>query len=123
MPEIIGFSNQLTYEPDDITLTPIREVPADRLAPFKIVHTPYGRQERSGKINRGEADALIAQLCECINDPTYADKTIGVISLLSSSRQADYIQTRLMEQLPAEVWENTTCGWAHRRNSRALNAM
>ena len=105
VPEIIGFSNQLTYEPDDITLTPVREVPADRLAPFKIVHTPYGRQERSGKINRGEADALIAQLCECINDPTYADKTIGVISLLSSSRQADYIQTRLMEQLPAEVWE------------------
>ena len=106
VPEIIGFSNQVAYQPDNITLVPVREVSADRLAPFKIVHTPYAYQDTgTSKVNRGEADALVKQLQECLTDPAYANKTFGVISLLSSSKQADYIEKRLLDALPTHVWE------------------
>lgn len=106
VPEIIGFSNQIAYQPDNVTLVPVREVSADRLAPFKIVHTPYAYQDTGvSKVNRGEADALIEKLQECLTDPRYAGKTFGVISLLSSSKQADYIQSQLMKTLPTDAWE------------------
>ena len=87
-------------------MVPVREVSADRLAPFKIVHTPYAYQDTGvSKVNRGEADALIEKLQECLTDPRYAGKTFGVISLLSSSKQADYIQSQLMKTLPTDAWE------------------
>lgn len=107
VPEIIGFSNQFIYEPENISLKPVREVEADRLAPFKITRTPnaFWATNKSKKVNQAEADALVERLVSVLDDPQYDGKTIGVISLLSSSGQAAYIQARLIEQVPPEVWQ------------------
>ncbi|AGF72174.1 superfamily protein I DNA/RNA helicase [Corynebacterium halotolerans YIM 70093 = DSM 44683] len=108
VPEIIEFSNQLVYRPNNIELQPVRQVLPGRLAPFKITQTPNAFQPPTKKkvINTVEADALITRLLRCLNDPAYDGKSMGVISLLSTSGQADYIRNRLLEKLPPEVWEN-----------------
>ncbi|GAB3690686.1 AAA domain-containing protein [Corynebacterium nasicanis] len=107
VPEIIEFSNQIAYRPNSIELVPVREVLPGRLAPFKVTRTPNAAQPVTKKkvINIDEADALIARLIQCLEDPAYEGKTLGVISLLSSSGQADYLKNRLLEKLSPEVWE------------------
>lgn len=108
VPEIIEFSNQLVYRPNNIELKPVRQVLPGRLAPFKITRTPNAFQPITRKkvVNEVEADVLIARLLACLDDPAYEGKSIGVISLLSSSGQADYIRNRLLERLSPEVWED-----------------
>ncbi|RSZ66031.1 hypothetical protein EAH68_00260 [Corynebacterium hylobatis] len=107
VPEIIEFSNQIAYRPNMIELKPVREVLPDRLAPFKITRTPNAAQPVTKKkvLNVDEAEALIERLISCLEDPDYDDKSFGVISLLSTSGQADYIRNRLLERLSPEVWE------------------
>lgn len=107
VPEIIEFSNELTYRPNQIELVPVREVKPGRLAPFKITQTinaPVSGKAPK-KINRQEANVLVAKLVECLNDPSYAGKTMGVISLLSSTAQIDYLRARLSEVVQPEVWD------------------
>lgn len=107
VPEIIGFSNQFIYEPENISLKPVREVQSDRLAPFKITQTPnaFFTGAKTKRVNTAEADVLVERLLSILNDSRYSGKTIGVISLLSTSGQAKYIQARLLEKVPPEVWE------------------
>ncbi|UQV57664.1 AAA domain-containing protein [Corynebacterium pseudodiphtheriticum] len=107
VPEIIGFSNRFIYEPENISLKPVREPEADRLAPFKITRTPnaFWAANKSKKVNQAEADTLVERLVSVLDDPQYDGKTIGVISLLSDSGQAAYIQARLIEKVLPEVWQ------------------
>lgn len=104
VPEIIGFSNRYIYEPENIHLEPVREVEFGRLAPFKITRTPNAVVTSKKKVNRAEADVLVARLIDVLNNPVYEGKTIGVISLLSTSGQSQYLQARLQEKLSPEVW-------------------
>lgn len=105
VPEIIEFSNELVYRPNNIELKPVREPVSDRLAPFRITRTPNAFQSDKGKVNRVEADVLVDRLLTVLEDPNYDGKSIGVISLLSSSGQADYIQNRLLTAVPPHIWE------------------
>lgn len=107
VPEIIEFSNQIAYRPNSIELIPVREVLPGRLAPFKVTRTPNAAQPVTKKkvINIDEADVLIERLIQCLEDPAYEGKTMGVISLLSTSGQAEYLKNRLLEKLSPEVWE------------------
>lgn len=106
VPEIIEFSNEIVYRPNNIELKPVREVAGERLAPFRLTRTPNAFEKgKSKKINQIEADVLITRLIGVLEDPEYDGKTIGVISLLSSSGQAEYIQSRLVTELPPHVWE------------------
>ncbi|MCZ9294642.1 AAA domain-containing protein [Corynebacterium meitnerae] len=105
VPEIIEFSNELVYRPSNIELKPVREVQKERLAPFRVTRTPNAFGEGKKTVNRAEADTLIARLLEVFEKPEYDGKSIGVISLLSTSDQADYIQKRLLTALPPQVWE------------------
>ncbi|UQV55618.1 AAA domain-containing protein [Corynebacterium pseudodiphtheriticum] len=106
VPEIIGFSNRFIYKPENISLKPVREVEADRLAPFKITRTPNAFwANKSETVNQAEADSLVERLVSVLDDPQYDGKTIGVIALLSTSGQAAYIQARLKEKVSPEVWQ------------------
>lgn len=107
VPEIIEFSNELTYRPNKIELLPVREVEHGRLAPFKITQTVNAPNEGISprKTNRQEANVLVAKLLGCLKDPAYEGKTFGVISLLSSKAQIDYLRARLNEVVPPEVWD------------------
>ncbi|WP_126268717.1 AAA domain-containing protein [Corynebacterium alimapuense] len=107
VPEIIEFSNKIAYRPNSIELIPVREVFSGRLAPFKVTRTPHAAQPVTKKkvINIDEADVLIERLIQGLEDPAYEGKTMGVISLLSTSGQAEYLKNRLLEKLSPEVWE------------------
>lgn len=112
VPEIIGFSNKIAYEPDGVRLIPIRQFGADRLEPIKPVHVTNGYvRGTSSKVNPAEVDALVEQLEKCLADPRYDGLTFGVISLLGHA-QAKAIEKALLDRIPPEEWtaRDLRCG-------------
>lgn len=104
VPEIIGFSNRIAYEPENIRLVPVRQYGLDRLEPLKPVRVHDGYESGStNKTNRPEADAIVAQIEKCLADPAYDGCTMGVISLLGP-HQARLIQDLLIDRLSPGVW-------------------
>ncbi|WP_250000956.1 AAA domain-containing protein [Actinoplanes sp. M2I2] len=98
VPQIIEFSSRHYY---DGKIMPLR---ADRpaFAPLRTVFLPEGvRQPLSGfgDVNVAEADALVRQVAEIVRDPLYDGRTLGVISLLSTSGQAGYLLHQLREEI------------------------
>jgi very-short-patch-repair endonuclease len=116
MPEIIRFSDQLCYSPKGTPLIPLRNYPPHRLMPLKSVYVKSGYQEgtSASSINRPEAETLVEAIVECIEDPAYAGKSLGVISLLGS-RQAELINSLLIDAVGPEEIEarNLQCGDAY----------
>ena len=114
MPEIIGFSNLISYQ--DQPLIPLRQYPANRLEPIKSVYLPHAIREGSSQnaYNEVEADTIVQEIINCVVDPRYDGKTIGVISLLGEN-QAKLIQNKLLNTLGAEIMEdrNIICGDAY----------
>ena len=116
MPEIIQFSNDLCYASNGTPLDPLRAYPANRLKPLVLRHVPDGYRTGSSQnaLNEPEADALLAQIIACIDDPRYAGRTMGVISLQGEA-QAKLIEHKLLERLEPEVIEERRliCGDAY----------
>lgn len=114
MPEIIGFSNLISYR--DKPLIPLRQYPADRLKPIETVYLPEGFREGTSQnaINEVEAEAIVKKIEECVNDPRYIEKSFGVISL-QGAKQAKLIQNKLLNVIGAEIMEerNIICGDAY----------
>lgn len=98
VPQIIEFSSRHYY---DGKIMPLR---ADRpaLPPIQTVFAATGvRQPQPGlgDVNLEEANALVERVTKIVADPRYDGKTLGVISLLSSSGQANYLLTQLREAI------------------------
>lgn len=115
MPEIIEFSNALSYNNEP--LIPLRQYGADRLTPTVIASEVTdgfvkGRSPRT--VNPPEAKAIVEQIAACCNDPAYAGKTFGVISLLGED-QARLIESELIERIGPEEIERRriVCGDAY----------
>ncbi|WP_029332457.1 AAA domain-containing protein [Exiguobacterium oxidotolerans] len=92
VPEIIGFSNAHVYEG---TIVPLR-LPqrAERLNPAvksHFVSDGYVDERTTDKINLPEARAIVAELKQMMQDPLYAERTFGVVSLLGNA-QANQIE-------------------------------
>lgn len=104
MPEIIQFSNDLCYASNGTPLDPLRSYPANRLKPLVVKRVPDGYRKGSSQnaLNEPEADALVAQIIACIDDPRYSGRTMGVISLQGDS-QAKLIEHKILERLEPEV--------------------
>lgn len=113
VPEIIGFSNRVAYEPDNIHLIPVRQYGADRLEPIKVVHVTDGYEKGTSgnKVNPAEVDAIVSQLEKCLADPRYDGLSFGVVSLQGQT-QARRIQADILERIPAEEWtaRDLRCG-------------
>jgi very-short-patch-repair endonuclease len=104
VPEIIGFSNRVAYEPEGIRLIPVRQYGADRLEPIKAIHVYDGYvRGTTNKINPAEVDAIVDHVEKCLADPRYDGLTMGVISLLGAA-QARAIETKLLERVAPEEW-------------------
>jgi very-short-patch-repair endonuclease len=104
VPEIIGFSNRIAYEPDGIRLMPVRQYGADRLEPVMAVHMSGGYVEgTTTKVNPVEVDAIVETIEKCMTDPRYDGLSFGVISLLGSA-QAKAIEKRLLDRIAPEDW-------------------
>lgn len=109
VPEIIGFSNKIAYEPENIRLLPVRQRLAGSLPPVKAVHVTNGFE--TGKTNVPEAKAIVEQIISCLNDPAYTGKTMGVVSL-TGKEQAKLITGLLLERITPEIWQqrDLRCG-------------
>jgi very-short-patch-repair endonuclease len=98
VPQIIEFSSRNYY---DGKIRPLR---ADRpaLPPIQTVHCADGvRQPLAGygDVNLEEATALVERVTKIVADPRYDGRTLGVISLLSSSGQAGWLLEQLREAI------------------------
>lgn len=93
VPEIIGFSNMLSY---DFKIKPLRDSSSSNLLPAVVNYRVNGR--RNGKINKVEAETIISQIKACLNLEEYDGKTFGVISLLGDE-QAKLIQSMMFKYI------------------------
>lgn len=76
VPELIDFSKKYFYENK---LVPLKVISADRLLPKQRVFVKNAFLE--DKVVEKEINAITQKLKELLEDPIYANKTIGVISL------------------------------------------
>jgi len=111
MPEIIRFSNDLCYS--DTPLIPLRQYGPDRLPPIEHVFVDSGYREGKNNrvVNKPEADAVVAKICELCASEQYSGKTIGVV-VLQGEAQGALIENQLLQLLGAEEMEKRrlVCG-------------
>lgn len=109
MPEIIGFSNMLSY---DYKIKPLRDASSSALLPA-VVSYRVADGQRMGRLktNPKEAEAVVALLKACLEQKEYRGKTFGVISLLGDE-QVKVIQREIEGEIDAKeiVARNILCG-------------
>ena len=107
VPDIIQFSNQLSYEG---RMKPLRDATKAPLTPYVV---PYRVEANSqeGKLNREEAVTVASLVAAAVEHDAYAGQTMGVISLLGDD-QALEIERLLLKHLPPETVESRhiVCG-------------
>jgi very-short-patch-repair endonuclease len=102
LPEIIGYSNKLSY---DYKIKPLRDSGTAKILPSVVSYRVMnGKRDGRSKINIEEANTIVAIILACIELPEYAGMTFGVISLLGNE-QAALIQTQILEQISAQIIE------------------
>jgi very-short-patch-repair endonuclease len=112
LPEIIEFSNRLSYNG---AILPLREQPADPSWRSVIdVHIPNGFREPGTDTNIEEAEFIVDKIAALCDDPAYNGKTFGVISLLGEG-QAELIERKLVARLGEKEMERRRirCGNAY----------
>lgn len=112
VPDIIGFSNRVAYEPDGIRLIPVRQTGSQALEPIKPVLVPDA-YARGGKVNPAEVEAIAEQIEKCLGDERYDNLTFGVISR-TGAEQARAIEKALLGRLDPREWRarDLRCGTA-----------
>jgi very-short-patch-repair endonuclease len=100
VPNIIGFSNALSYEGK---IRPLREASSSLLIPSCVPLRVNGI--RDGDINKEEADQIVALIRAMIQHESYSGKTIGIISMLGEA-QAVYIQSLIHKKISSIEIEN-----------------
>jgi very-short-patch-repair endonuclease/superfamily I DNA/RNA helicase len=93
VPEIIGFSNALSYEGK---IRPLRESSSSNLLPACVPLKVSGIRE--GDTNKIEAEQIVSFIKAMIKHPAYKGKTIGVISMLGES-QAVLVQSMIHKEI------------------------
>lgn len=108
VPEIIGFSNMLSY---DYKIKPLRDASSSSLLPAVVNYRVSDGQRLHNKTNPNEAKTIVALMQACIQQPEYAGKTFGVISLLGDE-QARVIQRLIEENMDHKdlIERNVLCG-------------
>lgn len=96
VPDIIGFSNMLSY---DYKIKPLRDSGSSVLLPA-VVNYRVDNGYRSGKnkTNDKEAEAIVALIKACIEQKEYEGKTFGIISLLGDE-QVKVIQRKIEQDI------------------------
>lgn len=102
LPEIIEFSNQLSYNGK---VKPLRDASGVVTTPSVVEYrVPNGKKDNR-KTNHKEAEHIASLVCACVENDKYRDKTIGVISLLGTE-QAYEIDRLLQINLDPKEYEN-----------------
>lgn len=111
VPQIIGFSNHLSY---DGRIKPLREAGSSVLVPSLVrCRIPGGARADKRKVNPAEAEAITALMLGCMAQPEYAGKTFGVISMLGDD-QVKLIQQHIESRIDAReiIRRKILCGSA-----------
>lgn len=108
VPEIIGYSNQLSY---DYKIKPLRDGSSSPLKPPTVSYHVDGVRNGASKVNDAEAENVIALMLSCMEQPEYAGMTFGAISLLGD-QQAKKINNLALEKLDPKEYFNRAflCG-------------
>jgi very-short-patch-repair endonuclease len=93
VPEIIAFSNQLSY---DGKIRPLRAANSTHIKPACVPYPVEGTRE--GDVNPREAETIVSLIKAMTLHPAYAGKTIGVISMVKED-QALLIQSLLHKRI------------------------
>lgn len=98
VPEIIQFSNDLSYGGEMIPLRlPLEEEKLE--PPVMAVKVEDGYNDEADKdINRPEAEAITEDIFKLVNDPKYKDQTIGVITL-QGNKQHKLLETLIRDKI------------------------
>jgi superfamily I DNA and/or RNA helicase/very-short-patch-repair endonuclease len=94
VPEIIAFSNQLSYEGK---IRPLRESNSTDIKPACVSCRVEGTREINNT-NKAEARRIIDTIKAMVRHPRYSGKSIGIISLLGDA-QAFLIQSLLLKEI------------------------
>lgn len=107
VPEIIGFSNMLSY---DGKIKPLRDASNSVLLPA-VVNYRVADGQKVGNTNPKEAKTIVALMQACFNQPEYDGKTFGVISLLGDE-QVKLIQQEIEKTLEPQdiIGRSVLCG-------------
>lgn len=107
VPEIIGFSNQIAYIPENLRLIPVRQTGTDALPPIKtiFVETGFVRGSSGQQVNQPEAEVVAQEVLRMTKDPAYRNMTIGVVTL-QGSKQQEVIRARLIDLVPPSEMES-----------------
>lgn len=97
-PNIIGFSNLLSY---DGKIKPLRDSSSVDLHPSTVVYQE-GEGEAVDKVNRSEALTVVALLAAAVEQPEYEGKSMGVISMVGID-QAITIENFLRQHVEPQV--------------------
>jgi very-short-patch-repair endonuclease len=102
VPEIIQFSNRISYEG---RMKPLRDTSTVILRPHTISYRVQGAS-RDAKVNAQEAIAVASLICSAIEQPEYGKgrTSFGVVSLLGEE-QAVEIERLLRNHLPPNTYE------------------
>jgi very-short-patch-repair endonuclease len=108
VPEIIQFSNQLSYEG---AIRPLRDASKVELKPHVIAHRVTGALS-FGKENTEEAEEIAALVVAASEEPEYADKTFGIISLVGDEQayKIDLLLRRHLSEEEFKLQHNILCG-------------
>ena len=100
VPEIIEFSNQLSY---DGSIKPLRDPSLVQLKPHVIGYRVNGSSS-DNKVNREEAWTVASVLVAASEQPEYKDKTFGAISLVGEE-QAREVEQILLRHFDADEYK------------------
>jgi len=104
MPEIIEYSSRQFYA--DEPLVPLRQFGGDRLPPLRSVRVEGAATEGTSTRLRNpvEAEAIVAQIEACLEDPAYQGKTFGVV-VLQGTGQVQLLHQLLLERVEPKQWQ------------------
>jgi superfamily I DNA and/or RNA helicase/very-short-patch-repair endonuclease len=101
VPEIIQFSNDLSYDGNIVPLRlPTSKEKLHQPVLTRFVSEGYREEDRKA-VNIPEAEAIVEDIKKMIEDPRFEDQTMGVISLQAND-QARYIENKLREVIGEE---------------------
>lgn len=108
VPEIIEFSNQLSYNGK---IKPLRDASSVKVKPSVIELRIPNAYKSANKVNEIEAEHIASMICACNEEDNYKDKTIGVISLLGHEQASEIDKLLRVNLEPKEyVKRKIQCG-------------
>lgn len=101
VPDIIGYSNKLSYE---YKIKPLRSKNSTNITPATIVFKINGHREKNKKVNYEEAKGVVALMLACMKQPEYDNMTFGAISMLGDE-QAKLISDICLKHMDPKEFE------------------